>query len=235
MLLSTPVPGAVFFFAMIVYFDESGDLGWNFTRPYTEGGSSRFLTVAFLLVSEDKKHLPKRVIRDLYKRYKWPLTSERKASQLSYNQKKRFCKLTTKLVRKCSGVNFKAITVNKEKVQEHMRQDSNLLYNYMTKLCIIDGLKKYSHVQLIPDERSIRVENKKTLPNYLQTELWFTAGATTKLTYTPGQSHKMLNLLFTDYLAHCIWSAYERKNLEYLEVLQPYVDNRELFFPYDRT
>lgn len=35
---------------MNVYFDESGDLGWSFDKPYGAGGSSRYLTIAFLII-----------------------------------------------------------------------------------------------------------------------------------------------------------------------------------------
>jgi len=37
---------------MHVFLDESGDLGWNFEHPFRMGGSSRFLTLAFLVVDE---------------------------------------------------------------------------------------------------------------------------------------------------------------------------------------
>jgi len=35
---------------MNVYVDESGDLGWEFAQPFRQGGSSRYLTIASLLV-----------------------------------------------------------------------------------------------------------------------------------------------------------------------------------------
>ena len=55
----------------VVYLDESGDLGWKFDAPYRRGGSSRFLTISALCVLADKKHLPKRVVRNLYDKFKW--------------------------------------------------------------------------------------------------------------------------------------------------------------------
>jgi hypothetical protein len=62
--------------SLIIYLDESGDLGWNFAAPYLDGGSSRFLTIGALCVPPEKKHLPKRVVRNLYKNFGWnPRTS----------------------------------------------------------------------------------------------------------------------------------------------------------------
>jgi len=37
--LNTPPSGSAFFI-MIVYLDESGDLGWKFNAPFMNGGSS---------------------------------------------------------------------------------------------------------------------------------------------------------------------------------------------------
>lgn len=51
----------------ISYLDESGDLGWKFHQPYRQGGSSRYLSLAAIILPFDKKHLPKRFITDLYK------------------------------------------------------------------------------------------------------------------------------------------------------------------------
>jgi len=58
--------------ALLIYLDESGDLGWNFSAPFRNGGSSRFLTIAALCVPTPKKHLPKRVVKKLYQKFGWP-------------------------------------------------------------------------------------------------------------------------------------------------------------------
>ena len=35
---------------VVIYVDESGDLGWQFDQPFRAGGASRYLTVACLIV-----------------------------------------------------------------------------------------------------------------------------------------------------------------------------------------
>jgi len=64
-----PTSGATLFFRkhMIIYLDESGELGWNFTKPYGFGGSSRFLSITFLIIPEEKRHLTKRIVRKVYR------------------------------------------------------------------------------------------------------------------------------------------------------------------------
>ncbi|MEE8430337.1 MAG: hypothetical protein V3S16_03735 [Candidatus Desulfatibia sp.] len=57
---------------MNLYIDESRDLGFTF-KPRGKG-SSRYLTIAFLLVPKELSHLPKRVVKKLYKGRKVHLT-----------------------------------------------------------------------------------------------------------------------------------------------------------------
>ena len=65
-----------------IYVDESGDLGWNFSAPYRRGGSSRYLTVAAFCVPSSKKHIPKRAVRNLYEKFHWPTSVEKKWQQM---------------------------------------------------------------------------------------------------------------------------------------------------------
>lgn len=44
--------------AIIIYLDESGDLGFNFSAPFRTGGSSRFLTIGALSVDPEKSTCP---------------------------------------------------------------------------------------------------------------------------------------------------------------------------------
>jgi len=46
-----------------IYLDESGDTGWIFDKPYTKGGSSRYLIIAACLLPPDKDHKPERLLR----------------------------------------------------------------------------------------------------------------------------------------------------------------------------
>lgn len=50
-----------------IYLDESGDLGWSLDKPYKNGGSSRYLTLAAVIVPTAKSHVITRVVRGLAK------------------------------------------------------------------------------------------------------------------------------------------------------------------------
>lgn len=73
---------------MQVYLDESGDMGWSFSKPYRAGGSSRFLCLAIMFLPKAERKRPKRIIADMYAKYGW--VSEKKASTASTAQKVEF-------------------------------------------------------------------------------------------------------------------------------------------------
>ena len=235
-ILNAPVSGTVTFFALVfhrpmfVYLDESGDLGWSFALPYLTGGSSRYLTLAFLFVPASKRHLPKRIIKRMYQKYGWNPNLERKASSLKPNQKLDFCQKAKALVRTHKDIQLCAITVCKEGVKDHIRSDANKLYNYMIKLCILRRLAKHGSVRFVRDERSIKVQSGNSMEDYIQTELWLGLGVKTELHCSPENSENNLNLLFVDYLANRIWRSYEFGDIEYRRCLRGDIYLSHLFF-----
>lgn len=58
---------------------------------------------------------------------------------------------------------FAAITVRKERANKAFRQHPNRLYNFMTKLLLLDPMSQYDSICLIPDARSIKIESKYAL------------------------------------------------------------------------
>lgn len=43
---------------MLIFLDESGDLGWSFDRPNGDGGSSRYITISGIVVDAIMKVVP---------------------------------------------------------------------------------------------------------------------------------------------------------------------------------
>lgn len=71
----------------------------------------------------------------------------------------------------------------------------------MVKLLLLEQMAKHERVTFIPDPRSLKVESGNSLHDYLQTELWFSAGTQTLIETTPRDSRHCLNLQFADMLA----------------------------------
>lgn len=213
---------------VIIYVDESGDLGWQFNQPFRAGGSSRYLTVACLIVPSQHRRRPRKIITRLYRKFGWQ--SERKASDASRSQKTLFCRTAVDLLQQHPEIKLDVITVKKVNVQTHIRRDPNKLYNYMLGLVVPDYVAQETNFDLVTDERSIRVKSLNSLRDYLQVKLWFEIGCPTTVNHIPSDSSKNYSLQFVDWVAHCVWSNYEDGDDSFLKILRPVVRIRPLFF-----
>lgn len=211
-----------------VYLDESGDTGWNFAFPFRNGGSSRFLCLAFLFLPNDHRKITEQIVIDLYKKYRW--LKERKASKTSQKQKLEFANSLNALLQNVNEIKIDCIVVKKENVQPHIRADPNKLYNYMCKLVVIDYVKKVAEVEFIPDNRTIKVASGNSLSDYLQTTLWFECGVATTLRNNPQQSDRNYNLQFVDWIAHCVWAHFEDGETRVFSEVSRHIKIRQLFF-----
>lgn len=215
---------------MHVYLDESGDLGFNFGAPYRQGGSSRYLTIAFLISPKAQTKYPKRFAKEFKKAHGLERAEELKGSNLSVDQLFEFADGAAQLMQQHPECELRAITVKKKKVQAHIRQDPNKLYNFMIKLCLLDRVKANKKVRLIPDPRTIKVKSGNSLVDYLQIALWFDLGATTRLVHNPLESHHNLNLQFIDVITHIVWHKHEWRKTKAFSRLAPSIACSELFF-----
>ncbi len=213
-----------------VYLDESGDLGWKFTRPYRRGGSSRYLTIAYLKCPPNKKHYLKRIVKAVYSQCGFNPNHEVKGSDLTNNQKELVARKISNLLNSHTDITITSITVRKENVQTHIRTDVNKIYNYMIKLSLIDKIACYDTVNLIRDIRSIKVKSGNCLADYLQIALWFEKSVPTKIIDNPYESHKVQNLILADWLNNIIWGCYEDRNSNAFDIISNKLDRIELFF-----
>jgi hypothetical protein len=228
--------GAIFrcrrlgFYQLNIYLDESGDLGWMFDKPYRGGGSSRYLVIAAIIIPDELDKHPERVMKGLANRYQWKNKREKKWHELSDMQKLSFAKSAHAMLKNNTSIQAKAIVVNKTNVQDHLRRDSNLLYNYMTKLLLIDEMAKHPRIRFVPDPRSIKVKSGSSLVDYLQTTLFFEKKVTTRICCEEIDSAHCRNLQFTDMLAGTVGSLYEKSDPTPLKNIGSFIDIKRLFF-----
>ena len=215
---------------MNVYLDESGDLGWSLDKPYRNGGSSRYLTIAALIIPKIISHLPKRLIRKTYKGKNRSSDIELKGQYLSKEETDRFIRKVIHLLEREPSITISVITVRKENVQHHIRSDANKLYNYMVNFAILQEIRECPSVDFIPDPRTIKVASGNSLVDYLKTKLWFELNSATVIKHIPIESRKNLTLQFIDFIAHIVWSRYENNEYDSYRLLRPYITERHLFF-----
>lgn len=215
---------------MNLYLDESGDLGWLFDKPYQSGGSSRYLTIATLIIPKTVSHLPKRIVKEIYTHRKQQTCVELKGKDLSRDEKNKFTTMVVALLRKDPAIKISVITVTKENVNDHIRADANKLYNYMVNFATLDLIKTFPVVNFIPDPRTIKVASGNSLVDYLQTQLWFELNVSTTLIHMPMESKVNLNLQFIDFISHIVWRRYEYNEYDFYKKIKPYISEKHLFF-----
>jgi len=157
---------------MFAYLDESGDLGWTLDAPFRHGGSSRFLTIGIMTVPKDRAHVPKRLVKNLYRHTGCPAGQELKAAHLNAAQREWFANKIATLCEREQTVKLMSITVRKENVQWHLRDDPNKLYNFMIRLSLLEHISAFPAVEFVPDKRTIKVASGNSLADYLQIYLW---------------------------------------------------------------
>lgn len=215
---------------MIIFLDESGDLGWSFGSPYRKGGSSRYLTISAVCVPKAKRHLPGRLIRDLYKKHSWDPKIEKKWTYMTNKERVSFAQQAKKLSKENTSVKYCSITAYKPRVQEHIRQDSNKLYNYLIKTLLLDEMAKHTQVEFYPDPRNIKITSGDSLSDYLQTELFFTKNVATKLITIPRDSASNKGVQFADMLSGLVQHHYENNNSDAFNLLVPFVQLETIYF-----
>ncbi|WP_412530380.1 DUF3800 domain-containing protein [Burkholderia lata] len=114
--------------------------------------------------------------------------------------------------------------------QEHandaFRRHPNRLYNFMAKYLLLETMSNYDAVSFIPDARSIKVESKHALHDYLATEL--ASISNTTLHTTPWESKDSFALQFVDVMAGIIWSNYEFGKTDAYGIAVPYIGQKHL-------
>lgn len=217
--------------AVHIYLDESGDLGWKFDAPYRNGGSSRYLTISSLVVNSDKKYLPKRLIQKLYKKYNWNPSQEKKWADMNRAQRMSFAQKARILIDNHSDdIRYISITVMKENVQNHIRDDGNKLYNYMIACSLTDEMSKHKQVTFIPDPRSIKVDSGNSLHDYLGIKLAFEKQVDTQLRTLPADSASNKNVQFADMLSGIAQGHYEDGKSDPWNEIKGSVNFSTLFF-----
>jgi hypothetical protein len=194
---------------MQIFLDESGDLGWSFDLPNGNGGSSRFITIAGVVVEEAELKHVKRYIADLYRKYNLTPKIEKKGCNFSDNDA---CYITTnlcKLIEKAPSFRMIAITARKENVLLNLRKDCNIFYNYMLSVLLPDTFKHINTANLVLDKRTIKVDHGNNFEAYIKTKCWGDLGMDIEISCQYDSSDKNEGIWMADWIANWIWRKYE--------------------------
>ncbi len=213
-----------------IYLDESGDLGWKFNRPYRKGGSSRYLTIGYLIHPITHLSIPKRVVRNFYHKFNFNPKLEVKASVLKSHHKEFICEETVNMMNRYPDFILGAITTKKEGVETPFRKDGNTLYNYMMGIGILNKIDNHTTCKITRDNRSVKVLSGSSCIDYLQTLMFHHKKKTTVLTDNPIESHTDDGIIFIDWITNIVWSKYEDKYFKWCAILDDCLQEERLFF-----
>lgn len=170
------------------------------------------------------------MVRKLYERFNWPASEEHKWASMDADQRSAFATEISKLCNANHDIVLHAIVVKKQNVLAHIREDGNKLYNYMIRLALLGRMAKHDVVTMVPDPRSIKVKSGNSLHDYLQTELWFTAKASTNLLTHPADSASSKGVQFADVISGIVQAHFEDNISRDFQLISPRLVLNRLYF-----
>jgi len=197
---------------MFIFLDESGDLGFDFEKE----GTSKTFTITLLVCNKScVKRIKKSVKRTLKNKVnakrKRKKTLELKGTDTAPEIKSYFLKHMPE-----NGWGIYSITVNKERVYEHLRtkEGKKKLYNFLTKELLKSlrfNIEQISTVNLIVD-RCKDGEDRKDFNAYIKANLETTFPIETPIYITHEASHENAGLQAVDLFCYGI---HRKENLKH--------------------
>src|SRR5690606_21731838 len=132
-----------------------------------------------------------------------------KGSALSKAQREFFCELCVKMISKNEDIILGTVTINKENVDNHIRDNKNVLFNYALGKGVLSFIKHCNRVNLYPDQREIKVKQARSCADYLQSKLLFEFNSKAIIHYQQCDSKHNQYVRFIDKLTNTIWQKHE--------------------------
>lgn len=208
-----------------IFMDESGDLGFDFSRK----GTSRHFLIT-LLFCERKRPIEKcvkKVHRGLRRKYRSvgslhayreePATRKRLLSLLAC----RDCKVMT-------------ILLNKHKVYTRLQDEKAVLYNYVTNILLdrifskrlLPGIEDY---EIIAARRETNRFLNANVRSYLQMQLTERHDVKVKVSIKTPEQEKGLQAV--DFISWAVFRKYERSDSSYYDIIKGNIVEENPLFP----
>lgn len=207
---------------MYIYLDESGDLGFS-------EGSSKYFVIAFVRLN--KPEGLKRCVRKIKQKYNIPSNVELKGYETQLKIKKELLIRFSRL----PDLEIYSITAKKENIEERLRTDTNIFYNYMTGLSLIEKVLKEpkgSEIIINIDKRIISITSGFNLEEYIKYKIWYEGGRLDldlKIHYI--DSHNSLAIQGIDIITNAIFKKHEWGNDDLAKIIWDKVKmDKRLFF-----
>ena len=206
---------------MHVYLDESGDLGFG-------QGGTKYFTVAFVVTENPTQF--RRCVKKIKVKYHVPRDVELKGNTTRTLIKKDLLSRFTKL-----DIEVHAITVRKTNVEPKLRKDTNILYNYMVGLSLVERiLQEPENVRVVinVDRRTIAITSGFNFDEYLRYKIWYEKERRDiDLDIHHLDSHEAYAIQGIDIICNSIFKKYNSNNYTLFNIIQNKVkSDKRLFF-----
>lgn len=206
-----------------IYLDESGDLGFG-------KGGSKYFTIAYIITKKPVEL--NRIVRKIKQKYKIPKNVELKACTTRERIKIDLLNRLSKL-----DIEIQSITVKKKNVVNRLRTDTNILYNYMVGLSLVDEKLAYLDPQIkkviiIFDRRITSIKRGFDIDGYLKYEVWVVKKREDiDLEIHHLESHRVYGLEAIDNIVNPIFKKYNSSNCELYNIIKNRISSdKTLFF-----
>jgi len=206
---------------MYVYLDESGDLGFG-----QEG--SRYFTIAFVVMADP---IPfRRCVKEVKIKYHIPRNVELKGNTTRENIKTDLLNRLAKL-----DIEIHAITVRKKNVDAKLRRDTNIFYNYVVGLSLVERIlqePQNSTVQINVDRRVVSITSGFKFNDYLRYKIWYERERRDiNLEISHLDSHQTYAIQGIDIICNSIFRKYNSDSYRLSDIIQGKMkSDRRLFF-----
>ena len=206
---------------MYVYLDESGDLGYS-------QGSTEYFTIAFALVKNPTPF--RRCVKKVKIKYHIPRHMELKGTTTREVIKKDLLSRFSEL-----DIEIYAITVKKENVEPKLRRNTNILYNYMVGLSLVERILEEpadARVVIDVDRRIISITSGFNFNEYLRYKIWYEARRQDiDLEIHHLDSHEAYAIQGIDVICNSIFKKYSSNDYKLFNIIQGKVkSDKRLFF-----
>ena len=206
---------------MYVYLDESGDLGFG-------QGSTKYFTIAFVIVKDPVPF--RRCVKAVKIKHHIPREVELKGNTTREVVKKDLLSRFLEL-----DMEVHAITVKKENVEPKLRKDTNILYNYMVGLSLVERIlwePAGAKVVINVDRRIISITSGFNFNQYLSYKIWYERERRDiDLEIHHLDSHQAYAIQGIDVICNSIFRKYNSNNYALFNIIRGKVkSDKKLFF-----
>lgn len=197
----------------IVYLDESGDMGWVFNKPLGKGGSSRYFGIGALIVHKEDHFKVISLLHEFYHGIglKKPYPKEVKACSLDAKTRSIFISSVLKKAPQFKHFHFCFAYFDKTTLRsQKLKDDTNIIYNYISKHCFLLKIKDSEKALLIADERTTKITTKHGFNDYLKTQLLGDLQSQCDFSIEHADSRTKNGLQLADILTNLSWRVHER-------------------------